>query len=445
MAFSQNAPTEVSIVVSADGATKTEAIDNALRSAVEQTYGTFVSANTTILNDELVKDEIATISSGNIQKYSEIACVTLPSGNTSVTLDVVFSITKLVSYAQSKGSECEFAGATFGANKRLYDFNKANEIRAIENMIKQLDALRPVYDYEIKVSDPVLQKDNQNAKIKIQVIVKSNDKTKQFYNIIKSTIMSLAMTPEQIAPMKTNGFRFEEYLLVFDDNRKNNKSIKMPKTKYYFYTTKIHDLDFFLENTLFDYALTDNNGDEFINFILDESWTEFTGFRFDTKSGQYVWPFSYDPKWYHSENNVIWVDNGAKGPVQCKLGKIKIFSINCLPIVWVFPEASYYVPVDELGQINNISIMPTKKDATNFVINSDCGDLNRYMPYVKLISNTYHYFHMVSYIYSYFNFNKGTSNSIHQTIAIYKEVRNKNVGAIDMKDINKELNKLKNK
>ena len=88
IAFAQKAPQEVTLVVSADGATKTQAIDNALRSAIEQTFGTFVSANTEILNDELVMDEIATVSSGNIQKYKEIASVTLPNGKTSVTLNV---------------------------------------------------------------------------------------------------------------------------------------------------------------------------------------------------------------------------------------------------------------------------------------------------------------------------------------------------------------------
>lgn len=47
---------EVSLVVSADGTSKTEAVNNALRSAIEQTFGTFVSANTEILNDQLVKE-----------------------------------------------------------------------------------------------------------------------------------------------------------------------------------------------------------------------------------------------------------------------------------------------------------------------------------------------------------------------------------------------------
>ena len=51
---------KVTLVVSGEGATKEQATHMALRSAVEQAYGVFVSANTEILNDELVVEEIAT-------------------------------------------------------------------------------------------------------------------------------------------------------------------------------------------------------------------------------------------------------------------------------------------------------------------------------------------------------------------------------------------------
>ena len=126
---------EVTLVVSADGATKTQAIDKALRSAIEQTFGTFVSANTEILNDQLVRDEIATISSGNIQKYTELGSYTHPNGNTSVTLQATVSINKLVKYIQSKGAECEFAGATLSANIKLLQLKYENSRKAYENLI----------------------------------------------------------------------------------------------------------------------------------------------------------------------------------------------------------------------------------------------------------------------------------------------------------------------
>lgn len=61
------------LVVTGDGNTKENAVQAALRSAIEQAFGTFVSSNTQILNDELVKDEIATVTTGNIKntKYSQ--------------------------------------------------------------------------------------------------------------------------------------------------------------------------------------------------------------------------------------------------------------------------------------------------------------------------------------------------------------------------------------
>ncbi|MBD5251671.1 MAG: hypothetical protein HDS49_01365, partial [Bacteroides sp.] len=45
---------EITLTVSSDGPTKDDAVKNALRLAIEQAYGAFVSANTTILNDDLV-------------------------------------------------------------------------------------------------------------------------------------------------------------------------------------------------------------------------------------------------------------------------------------------------------------------------------------------------------------------------------------------------------
>ena len=59
---------DVTLVTNGSGKTKQEAVNYALRSALEQTFGTFVSTNTSIVNDKLTKDEIVSISTGNIKK-----------------------------------------------------------------------------------------------------------------------------------------------------------------------------------------------------------------------------------------------------------------------------------------------------------------------------------------------------------------------------------------
>lgn len=154
MGYAQ-AVNDVTLTVSSDGATKEEATKNALRSAIEQAYGTFVSANTTILNDELVKDEIVTIANGNIKSYEEISSTAMPDGSQFVTLKATVSVSKLISYAQSKGAETEFAGAIFNMNMKMKELNKQNEMKVIENLITQINELLPLcYDMKLIIDEP---------------------------------------------------------------------------------------------------------------------------------------------------------------------------------------------------------------------------------------------------------------------------------------------------
>lgn len=152
---------EVSLVVYGDGANKEEATKVALRSAIEQVYGTFVSASTTIVNDELTKDEIVTVSSGNIKSYEEIAYTLLPDGRSSVTLQTVVCISQLVSYAQSKGASTEFAGATFAINMKMKELNKKNEELALQHLLTQMEAMIPFsYDAKLVIEEPTYARES---------------------------------------------------------------------------------------------------------------------------------------------------------------------------------------------------------------------------------------------------------------------------------------------
>ncbi|MDR1331052.1 MAG: hypothetical protein LBK07_03025 [Tannerella sp.] len=205
---------EVTLTVSGDGATKKEATEVALRSAIEQAFGVFVSANTQILNDELVKDEIATVSSGNIKKYEEIATVALPNGNTVVTLKAVVSVSKLISYAQSKGSSAEFAGATFGMNMKLKELNKANEEKAVANMCLQLDALAPtMFDYELELGEPVVM--GSNYVIPAEVYVIYNENTELANKILINTLTALSLSEKEQEEYRTLNLPMSEIYLYY--------------------------------------------------------------------------------------------------------------------------------------------------------------------------------------------------------------------------------------
>ena len=124
-AYSQDDKT-VTLVVSGQGKTQDEAKQNALRSAIEQAFGTFISSKTEILNDNLVKDEIVSVANGNIQKFEIISEVQIPNGDYATSLKATVSVTKLTSFVESKGVVVEFKGGLFASNiliQELYEKN----------------------------------------------------------------------------------------------------------------------------------------------------------------------------------------------------------------------------------------------------------------------------------------------------------------------------------
>lgn len=224
LVMAQSTRDEVTLVVSADGATKEEATKVALRSAIEQAYGTFVSANTTILNDELIKDEIVTVSQGNIKSYQEIASEKAPDGKTFVTLQATVCISKLVSYAKSKGASAEFAGATFGMNMKIKELNKQNEIKALQNLSLQVHKMLPnAFQYKLEVSEP-----NEISKTKeygmgrynfirwhqadsylsyFTIIIEPNELMANIKSLIEQTLKCLSLTEEEQEYYKSHNIK----------------------------------------------------------------------------------------------------------------------------------------------------------------------------------------------------------------------------------------------
>lgn len=204
---------DIALVVNGEGPNKTEATNNALRSAIEQAYGTFVSANTSIVNDELVRDEIATVASGNIKSYREISTTQLPNGNTSVSLSTVVSIGKLVQYAQAHGGSAEFAGQTFMMNMRMQELNKKNEAAAMRNLYEKLKAIQPIlYDCSVEVGTPAKSHlyydseklDHEGYCIPFCIQITPTDNLYQWLKEVESTMDVISVSPDERKALNAN-------------------------------------------------------------------------------------------------------------------------------------------------------------------------------------------------------------------------------------------------
>ena len=188
---------EINLVVTGEAETKDLAVAQALRSAVEMSFGTFVSANTAILDDEIVKDEVATISSGNIKSFKELGCVKMQEGY-SVTIEAVVSLDNLISYAKGKGSSCEFAGQTFAMNMKLKELNSDNELKAISHLHNQVEIIaKDVFDYQIYADSPKSDREGGYI-VPLTISMSSNEAANSFYNLITNTLSALSLTFNEI-------------------------------------------------------------------------------------------------------------------------------------------------------------------------------------------------------------------------------------------------------
>lgn len=191
-----NVNDEVTLVASGKATDSEKATTIALRSAIEQAYGTFVSANTTILNDDLVKDEIVTISNGNIKSYEVLSDVKCEDGQDMVTVKATVCISKLVSYAKSKGASAEFAGATFAQSMKIKELYKQNEAKALENLLTQVKFMLPsCYDLGLSdIGEPEESRNSPNCyELAMYVDFKPNANTKVLCDLFLNTLKSLSL------------------------------------------------------------------------------------------------------------------------------------------------------------------------------------------------------------------------------------------------------------
>ncbi len=374
---------EVTLTVSSDGSTKEEATKNALRSAIEQAYGTFVSANTTILNDELVKDEIVTIANGNIKSYEEISSTAMPDGSQFVTLKATVSVSKLISYAQSKGAETEFAGATFGMNVKMKELNKQNEVKAMDNLFSQLKLLAPtIYDYELAVSEPVVEGSMATVRMTVKVI--SNNNTNIFYNLLFQTLKSISMNEKEAETNLQYGYHnagYNMFLLNAPQNLKKYRyilyKVQTPtfshesnvNVRYFYNEFRTAEFEDVLKAALYSFVIKDNVGNTYPVQVSLPKARPASMYSNETMIGEKGFTVGITPVGIMSddeyEGNCFGVGQGLYSLPGSNCWGQLIFQSDKPGIVQYEIEQSFHIPLDRIFEINGFEIV-NDPDSINF-------------------------------------------------------------------------------
>ena len=154
----------------------------------------------------MVKDEIVSVSSGNIQEYTVLSEVLTSGGYWSNTVKAKVAIDKLTSFCESKGVVVEFKGALFALNVKQQILNEQNEMTAINNMCKVLKEIsEKSFDFEIAAGEPISNgrmKTSEGVyvkeswKIPLTVTAKTNLNFKIMSDYLSSTLKGLILTKE---------------------------------------------------------------------------------------------------------------------------------------------------------------------------------------------------------------------------------------------------------
>lgn len=143
----------VTVIGSGDGVNITAATNQALRNCIEKSMGAFLSSSTVVSNDELVKDEIVTIASGNIVSYQILSELNLED-NYNVTVSAIISPEQLITTLKAKGFNFELNGGVYTQNILKEKFYAEQEKVAIQNFIKTWEKVQ-LFDFDIKMTEPV--------------------------------------------------------------------------------------------------------------------------------------------------------------------------------------------------------------------------------------------------------------------------------------------------
>ncbi len=198
--FSQTDSKDVSITASGSGKTQDEAKQAALRSATEQAFGAFISSKTEMFNDQVVADQMASVSSGNIKSFSILNESQLPDGNWGVTLKALVSVDKLTSFVEAKGIAIEIKGGMFALNIKQQLLNEQGEIKAVSEMVGLLhEPMQISFDYVIKSSDPKsLDAESKNWEIPLVVTATTNKNIDFCANYCIKTLAALSLSSEEV-------------------------------------------------------------------------------------------------------------------------------------------------------------------------------------------------------------------------------------------------------
>jgi len=201
----QDSSKVVTVTSSGSGKTQDEAQQKALRGAIEQAFGAFISSKTEILNDQLISDQITSVANGNIQSFQVLSEAQLPDNTWATTLKAIVSVDKLTQFVEAKGVTVEIKGGLFALTIKQQMLNEQGEINTVYNILELLhEQMQYAYDYTINSGIPqALDADNKNWSIPLQVKAIANKNLEFCVSYLIKTLTNVCLSSNEMLQLRS--------------------------------------------------------------------------------------------------------------------------------------------------------------------------------------------------------------------------------------------------
>lgn len=188
---------EKKVIADGYGPTPEAALQNALQNAVEQAAGAYVSSITEIENDEIVKDEVLSLSHGFIKEHRKLSESKFEADYKVVAAAIIVE-KQMMERLEASGLKVDYNASGLVSKLKEWDKMKEDEYKMASALfdIHELKNYGIIWDYNIQVNEPARKGDKYT--VTGTVTAKTNPNyTVEFFNL-KNILSELALETEEL-------------------------------------------------------------------------------------------------------------------------------------------------------------------------------------------------------------------------------------------------------
>jgi hypothetical protein len=221
---------EKKVIATGYGETMESALENALRNAVEEAAGAFMSSTTIVENDEIIKDEVLSLSHGFIKEYRKLA-ESKELGEFKTVVAALVTEKQILKTLEAKGIKVDYNAASVFEQYQAWDRMKNDELALAKSLfeIKNIKDFGVAYDYQVAVREP--ERRGNDYIVKADIVAKSNNNYEAEYQNLKNILSELSYEvietkytmpmPYAVSANSSNTVTYNRYMYkVFSKNRR---------------------------------------------------------------------------------------------------------------------------------------------------------------------------------------------------------------------------------